>query len=133
VGKSYGKKLDGIDTETEETIVSKAMRKSEKERRELAQAHAGEIVEGSGSLGTPRLMSHMVSLRLDGNLVIQLRNAAERRGVSLSDILREGAGLVMQAERAAAKSQADYRIERIDGAEPRIASEPDEHLLASAL
>ncbi len=113
--------------------MSKGMRKSETERRELAQAHAGEIVEGSGSLGTPRLMSHMVSLRLDGNLVIQLRNAAERRGVSLSDILREGAGLVLQAERAAAKSQADYRIERIDGAEPRIASEPDEHLLASAL
>ena len=123
MGESYGKKLDGIDTETKGTTVSQGMRKSETERRELAQAHAGEIVEGSGSLGTPRLMSHMVSLRLDGNLVIELRNAAERRGVSLSDILREGARLVLQEEYASAEPQASYRV--VSGsAKPRRSSSP---------
>jgi hypothetical protein len=122
--------MDRINAETKEVKVNEDMRKSEIERRELAQAHAGEIVEGSGSLGTPRLMSHMVSVRLDGNLIIELRNAAERRGVSLSDILREGARLVLQDEYAEAEPQLNYRI---NGAKPRISSAPDEHLLASPL
>ena len=117
----------------EEKKVNEEQRKSEIERRELAQAHAGEIVEDSGILGTPRLMSQMVSVRLDGQLAIELWAAAERRGVTLSDILREGARLVLQVEQAEAEPQAEYRIDRIDGAKPRIASSPDEHLLASAL
>jgi hypothetical protein len=129
--------MDRIGAKKEENKVNQEKRKSEIERRESAQAHAGEIVEDSGILGTPRLMSQMVSVRLDGKLVIKLWEAAERRGVTLSEILREGARLVLQEERAGAESQAGYRIDRIDGAKPRIASSPDEHLdehlLASAL
>jgi len=125
--------MDRTGAKKEENKVNQEKRKSEIERRELAQAHAGEIVEDSGVLGTPRLMSQMVSVRLDGQLVIELWAAAERRGATLSDILREGARLVLQEEHAEAERQADYRIGRIDGAEPRIASSPDKHLLASAL
>ena len=105
-------------------------RKSEIERRELAQEHAGEIVEDSGILGTPRLMSQMVSVRLDGYLVMELWDAAERRGVTLSDILREGARLVLQEEQDEAEPRVNYRI---DGARPRLSSAPDEHLLAPSL
>jgi hypothetical protein len=124
---------EGNREKMEENKVNEEKRKSEIERRELAQAHAGEVDEHSGILGTPRLMSQMVSVRLDGQLVIELWAAAERRGVTLSDILREGARLVLQEEHDEAEPQADYRIDRIDGAKPRIASSPDEHLLASAL
>lgn len=105
--------------------MSEEKRKSEIERRELAQAHAGEVVEGSGTLGTPRLMSQMVSVRLDGKLVIELWDAAERRGVTLSDLLREGARLVLQQEYADAEPRVSYRVA---GAFPRISSAPDDHL-----
>jgi hypothetical protein len=124
---------EGNEEKMEEKKVNEEQRNSEIERRELAQAHAGEIVEDSGILGTPRLMSQMVSVRLDGQLVIELWAAAERRGVTLSDILREGARLVLQEERAEDEARVDYRIDRIDGAKPRKASSPDEHLLAPAL
>jgi hypothetical protein len=124
---------EGNEEKMEENKVNEEKRKSEIERRQLAQAHAGEIVEDSGILGTPRLMSQMVSVRLDGQLVIELWAAAERRGVTLSDVLREGARLVLQEERAKAEREADYTIGTIDGAKPRIASSPDKHLLPSAL
>lgn len=90
--------------------MSEERRRSEKERRELAQAHAGEIVENSGILGTPRLMSQMVSVRLDGKLAMKLWEAAERRGVTLSDILREGAKRVLQEEYDAAQPEVSFRI-----------------------
>lgn len=105
-------------------------RNSEIERRELAQAHAGEIVEDSGILGTSRLMSQMVSVRLDGGLVIELWDAAERRGITLSELLREGARLVLQEEHVDTESQMSYKV---GGAKPRISSVPDEHLLVKAL
>jgi len=34
--------------------------RSEQERRELAQQHAGEVVEGSGRVVTPRRLGQMV-------------------------------------------------------------------------
>jgi hypothetical protein len=114
----------------EENKMNEEKRNSEIERRELAQAHAGEVVEDSGILGTPRLMSQMVSVRLDGQLVMELWDAAERRGVTLSDILREGARLVLQEEYANAEPQAHYEV--VSGsARPRRSSSPDEHLLAA--
>jgi hypothetical protein len=114
----------------EEKKMSEERRKSEIERRELAQAHAGEVDEDSGMLGSPRLMSQMVSVRLDGQLVIELWDAAERRGVTLSDILREGARLVLQEEYASAGPQASYRV--VSGsAKPRRSSSPDGHLVAA--
>jgi hypothetical protein len=100
---------EGNEGKMEEKM-NEERRKSERERRELAQAHAGEIVEDSGMLGTPRLMSQMVSVRLDGKLAMELWAAAERRGVTLSDILREGAKLVLQEEHDAARPRVSYSI-----------------------
>lgn len=64
---------------------------SEQERREKAQAHAGEVAEGSGVGGKPRRIAQMVSVRLDGELVAILRALAEARGVTMSAILKEAA------------------------------------------
>jgi hypothetical protein len=69
---------------------------NEATRREKALAHAGEVVSESGSRGTPRRMSQMISVRLDGELVASLRTVAQQRGLTLSDLLREGAELIVQ-------------------------------------
>ncbi len=71
-------------------------RANEIARREEAQAHAGEIVAGSGERGKPRRMARMVSARLDGELIRKLRIAAQQRNTTLSDLLREGAELIVQ-------------------------------------
>lgn len=68
-------------------------------RREEAQAHAGEIVSGSGKRGKPRRMAHMVSVRLDGELLGKLKAVAEQRDLSLSELLREGAELIARTPR----------------------------------
>lgn len=73
-------------------------RNEEIHTREEAQAHAGEIVEGAGSVGTPRRMAQMVSVRLDGLLIRRLRALARQRGVTLSELLREGAELVLERQ-----------------------------------
>jgi hypothetical protein len=104
---------EGNEGKMEEKM-SEERRKSEKERRELARAHAGEVVEDSSILGTPRLMSQMVSVRLDGKLAMELWDAAERRGVTLSDILREGAKLVLQEEHDATRPEVSFRISGVE-------------------
>ncbi len=85
-------------------------RKSEVVRREEAQAHAGEIVAGSGSLGTPRLMSQMVSVRLDGELIGKLRVVAEERNATLSDLLREGGELIVEDAYANVRPRVSFTI-----------------------
>jgi uncharacterized protein (DUF4415 family) len=77
--------------------------------RKTAQAHAGEVVAGSGKPGKPRRMAQMVSVRLDGDLVGQLRIVAEQRGDTLSDLLREGAELVVQ-NAPTRRSRVTYEI-----------------------
>ncbi len=72
------------------------LRASEIARREEAQAHAGEIVAGSGERGKPRRMARMVSVRLDGELIRRLQSVAQQRNTTLSDLLREGAELIVQ-------------------------------------
>ncbi len=58
------------------------------------------LVEGSGERGEPRRLDQMVSARLDPMLVATLRKLAKRRGVSLSDVLREAALLLLRYEEA---------------------------------
>lgn len=84
-------------------------RKSEIARREEAHAHAGDIVAGSGRRGKPRRMAQMVSVRLDGELVAELRTIAQERNTTISDLLREGAALIVQGAYAdAIKLNFDY-------------------------
>lgn len=83
-------------------------RKSEVVRRE--EAHAGEIVAGSGRRGKPRRMAQMVSVRLDGELIGKLRVVAEERNATLSDLLREGAELIVEDEYANARPRVSFTI-----------------------
>jgi hypothetical protein len=73
-------------------------RDEEVRMREEAQAHAGEIVEGSGTRGSSRRLPQMVSVRLDGRLVAALRALANHRGVTMSELLREGAECVLERQ-----------------------------------
>ena len=56
------------------------------------------LVEGSGRLGEPRRLNQMISARLDPVLVADLRKFAEKRGISLSDVLREAAIQLLERE-----------------------------------
>jgi hypothetical protein len=103
-------------------------RDEEVRMREEAQAHAGEIIEGSGSLGTPRRMAQMTSVRLDGSLLRRLRALARERGVTLSDLLREGAELVLESQHT---GETRTYIRTIEGAtEQRIHSRPEDREFA---
>lgn len=85
-------------------------RKSEVVRREEAHAHAGEIVADSGRRGKPRRMAQMVSVRLDGELVGKLRVVAEERNATLSDLLREGAELIVEDAYVRAQPRTSFTI-----------------------
>jgi hypothetical protein len=85
-------------------------RQSEQERRELAQQHAGEVVEGSGRMVTPRRLGQMVSVRLDPGLVEGLRELASRRGISLSEVLRDAAIRLLEADQVASRTTTSWRI-----------------------
>ncbi len=58
------------------------------------------LVEGSGHRGDSRRLDQMVSARLDPRLVADLRQLAEKRGISLSDVLREAAIRLLSREEA---------------------------------
>jgi hypothetical protein len=60
-------------------------------RRELAQQHADEVVEGSGRISEPRRLGQMLSVRLEPQLAAALREVAERRGNTVSELLRNAA------------------------------------------
>jgi predicted DNA-binding ribbon-helix-helix protein len=108
--------------------MSKERRNDEIARRERAQAHAGEVVPGSGKRGKPRRMAQMVSVRLEGELVSRLRTIAEQRRVTVSDLLREGAEQVVQETYAAARPRISYTISGTDEAIPTAA---DHHAYAA--
>jgi hypothetical protein len=103
--------------------MSEERREREIARREKAQAHAGEVVAGSGRRGKPRRMAQMVSVRLDGEIVSRLRTIAEERGVSVSDLLREGAQLILGNAYASAQPRASFRIEGAQEALPTAAGD----------
>ena len=58
------------------------------------------LIEGSGRRGEARRLDQMISARLDPTLVAALKDLAAKRGVSLSDVLREAALLLLQREEA---------------------------------
>lgn len=93
----------------EEAKVNKE-RASEIARREVAQAHAGQVVAGSGERGKPRRMPRMVSARLDGELFRQLRIVAQQRNTTVSDLLREGAELIIEEANASAQPRTSFTV-----------------------
>ncbi len=79
-------------------------------RQAKAEVGAGKVVPGSGRRGKPRRMAQMVSVRLDGELVGKLRIVAKERNVTLSDLLREGAELIVEDKYTGAQSRASFTI-----------------------
>lgn len=120
--------MERVGTKGKVAKMSEERRNNEIARRERAQAHAGEVVPGSGKRGTPRRMAQMVSVRLDGELVSTLRTIAEQRGVTVSDLLREGAEQVVRKTYAAARPRTSYTI---TGADQAIPTAADHHAYAA--
>jgi hypothetical protein len=88
---------------------------SERERRELADAHRGEVVIESAERVEPRRLGQMVSLRLEADTIEALRDIANRRGITLSDLLREGAGILIAADQSShVITGLSYRIRWLD-------------------
>jgi hypothetical protein len=87
-------------------------RADERARRELADKHRGDVVEGSASPVVGRRLDQVISLRLEPDLVVALRNLAEQQGTTMSDLLRQGALRVL-AEAAEPVLLATVRIEKV--------------------
>jgi hypothetical protein len=122
MGKNDWTRVDGVKAKGKEAKMSEERHDNEAVRRERAQTHAGDVISGSGRRGTPRRMGQMVSVRLDGGLVSRLRAIAEQRGVTLSDLLREGAELIVQDAYASAHPKMSFTISGAQEALPPAAS-----------
>jgi hypothetical protein len=70
---------------------------SERERRELAEQNRDSVVLGSGVPVEGRRLGQMVSLRLEPEILGMLRDIANQRGVTVSDLLRDGAAMIIEA------------------------------------
>jgi len=84
-------------------------RADELRRRELAQKHRGEVAEDSGVPVEPRRLDQMVSVRLDPEVVRELRAIARSRNTTLSSVLRDAA--VQYASYAHRVKELRWRLE----------------------
>lgn len=90
---------------------------SERDRRDLAFAHRDEVIEGKSEPVGPRRLGQMVSLRLEPDLAAAIRNLADSRGVSLSELLREAAALLLSQEQLTATSYVTYYEVKVKSSE----------------
>jgi predicted DNA-binding protein len=95
---------------SEEQKMSEEQREAEEIRQEKIEAGVGKIVPGAGRRGTPRRMDQMVSVRLSGDLIARLKIVARQRGTTLSELVREGAELIVEDEYASAQQRVVFRI-----------------------
>jgi hypothetical protein len=79
--------------------VADPRREEEKRRREAAQARTAEVEGGYEVAG--RSLKQMISARLEAQLLKDLRELAEQRGVSISDLLRQAAVELVERSRTA--------------------------------
>jgi hypothetical protein len=68
------------------------------------------LIEGSGRRGEPRRLDQMISARLDPTLVAALKQLATKRGISLSDVLREAALVLLAREEASNLVTFEFRV-----------------------
>jgi predicted DNA-binding ribbon-helix-helix protein len=73
-------------------------REDEKRRREAAQASIAEVLPGGHEVAG-RSIKQMVSVRLEAQLLKELRELAEEQGVSISDLLRRAAVELVERSR----------------------------------
>ena len=98
--------------------MSEEQREAEAIRQEKLEAGVGKIIPGAGKRGTPRRMDQMVSVRLDGELIGKLRIVARERNATLSDLLREGAELVVEDAYASTQPRANFTVSGASEAYP---------------
>jgi predicted DNA-binding ribbon-helix-helix protein len=70
---------------------------SERERREQAERARDRVVAGSGTAIEGRKLGQVVTLRLEPEVLSDLRDIANERGTTVSDLLREGAAMVISS------------------------------------
>jgi hypothetical protein len=92
------------------TVSDDARKRERALREELDRTADDAIIEGSGQPLPPRRLGHMVSLRLELELAAKLRELADRRGVTLSELLREGAALLLMNEHPSPRSTYHYVV-----------------------
>ena len=73
-------------------------REDEKRRREAAQASVAEVEPGGHEVAG-RSIKQMVSVRLEAQLLKELRELVEKQGVSVSDLLRQAAVELVERSR----------------------------------
>lgn len=76
-------------------------RANEMGRREIARSNRGRAVKGSGRALEGRDLPQMLSVRLSGDLVSALRAVAADRSASVSELIREGAAIVVTMAQSA--------------------------------
>jgi hypothetical protein len=85
-----------------------ADREDEIRRREEAQAGTARVEPGGAEV-PGRSIKQMVSVRLEAQLLRELRLMAGERGVSVSDLLREAAVDLLQRSRPVAQTFLSWR------------------------
>ena len=83
---------------------------TERELRDLAFQHLNELILDDAEPMEPARLSQMVSLRLDSDVVAALRDLANKRGTTVSELLREGAGLILERENTRSEVQFAYKV-----------------------
>lgn len=76
---------------------------NEQKRREHAQAHRGDVIPDSGTPLESRCMYQVVTVGFEPDVLISLREIAHQRGVTVSDLLREGAALVIARDKVCSR------------------------------
>ena len=109
--------------------MSEEQREAEEIRQEKIEAGVGKIVPGAGRRGTSRRMDQMVSVRLSGDLIARLKIVARQRGTTLSELVREGAELIVEDEYASVQQQRV--MFRISGAQQAIHETISERTVAT--
>ena len=84
---------------------------SETDRRDLAFSNRNQVTDDVGEKLAPTNLSQMISLRLDGDLVTALRQHAESRGTTVSELLREAAARLLTSEQTPTnRPVVSYRV-----------------------
>jgi uncharacterized protein (DUF4415 family) len=97
---------------------------SEKKLRGQAYGHRDQVVEGSGEVMEPARLSQMVSLRLDGDVIGALRDLANRRQTTVSELLRQGASLVLAHDAAPTQTLLVFDVKTETGSPPALMAWP---------
>jgi predicted transcriptional regulator len=82
----------------------------EAERREIAYQLRDEDVQLAEGTTEPRRLDHMFSVRLDPDLAARIRDLASVRAVTVSELLREAASLLLENQEAPQRTVVEHLV-----------------------